>query len=192
MNHRVPRAVHSTNGTGHTPFDEQGRAEAAQDLEEVLNVVRQTAADLLAKSPQPPSTLNVRVGDVAVEMGWAAAAPAPASAPAQVVAAPVVPVTAVPSVVPATAPEPAGPTLNAATVGTFYRSPSPGAPPFVSEGDEVSAGQQVAIIEAMKLMLPVEAERGGRIAEVLVSDGEGVEFGQPLFRLAAAESDLAA
>ncbi|WP_460402934.1 acetyl-CoA carboxylase biotin carboxyl carrier protein, partial [Actinophytocola sediminis] len=86
---------------------------------------------------------------------------------------------------------PAGPPLNAATVGTFYRSPAPGAPPFVTEGDEVSPGQQVAIIEAMKLMLPVEAERGGRIAEVLVADGEGVEYGQPLFRLTAGESEQA-
>ncbi|MCT2586371.1 hypothetical protein JT362_24935 [Actinophytocola sp. S1-96] len=106
----------------------------------------------------------------------------------------------VPAPVPAAPAAPAGPTLNAATVGTFYRAPAPGAPPFVSEGDEVSPGQQVAIIEAMKLMLPVEAERGGRVAEVLVADGEGVEYGQPLFRLASAdgaaegtdESELAA
>jgi acetyl-CoA carboxylase biotin carboxyl carrier protein len=180
MTHRLPRAVHSTNGT-----DEHGRGTAPQDVDDVLDSVRQTAADLLAASPQPPSTLSVRVGDVAVEMGWAGA---PAGPVPVAPVAPVVPVLAAPTI-PA---EPAGRTLNAATVGTFYRSPSPGAPPFVSEGDEVAAGQQIAIIEAMKLMLPVEAEHGGRVVEVLVDDGEGVEFGQPLFRLAAAETDLAA
>jgi acetyl-CoA carboxylase biotin carboxyl carrier protein len=180
MTHRLPRAVHGTNVTGPAPVDEPGRAGTPQEVQAVLDAVQQTAADLLAKSPQPPSTLNVRVGEVAVEMGWT---PAVTAAPAQL--AQVLPVAVAPA-------EPAGPTLNAATVGTFYRSPSPGAPPFVSEGDEIVPGQQVAIIEAMKLMLPVEAELGGRIAEVLVGDGEGVEFGQPLYRLGAVDADLAA
>ncbi|HEX2133040.1 MAG TPA: biotin/lipoyl-containing protein [Actinophytocola sp.] len=173
MSHRLPRAVTSTDHT-----DEQ-------TLEEVLAVVRHTAADLLAKSPQPPSTLNVRIGEVAVEMAWQ---PQQAGAAPVTVDGSVVPLVQAPT----TPPAPAGPTLNAATVGTFYRAPAPGAPPFVAEGDEVSPGQQVAIIEAMKLMLPVEAERGGRIAEVLVADGEGVEYGQPLFRLDTDESELAA
>lgn len=163
--HRLPRAV---------PNDEH------TDLDEVLAAVRNTAAELLATAPVPPSTLNVRAGDVSVEMGWAtgAAVAAPATPPAQLAA------------VPAPAPTPAAETINAATVGVFYRSPSPGAPPFVSEGDEIGRGQQIAIIEAMKLMLPVEADKGGRIAEVLVSDGEAVEYGQPLFRLAAADAEL--
>jgi acetyl-CoA carboxylase biotin carboxyl carrier protein len=178
MTHRLPRAVH---GNGHGTFEEHGREVPAErsEVETVLQVVQRAAADLLARSPQPPSTLNVRVGDVAVEMGW--------TAPTAAAVAPVAPI-----VTPVAVAAPAGPTLDAATVGTFYRSSSPGAPPFVSEGDEVGPGQQVAIIEAMKLMLPVEAERGGRIVEVLVGDGEGVEFGQPLFRLAVADNDLAA
>jgi len=161
MNYQLPRAVN-----GHTA-DEPDTA--------MLDAVRRTAADLLAKSPQPPSTLNVRAGGISVEMAWNA----PAAAAAPVAAAPVT-LTPVPSA-------PAGETVKAATVGVFYRASSPGAPPFVSEGDEITPGQQVAIIEAMKLMLPVEADRGGRIAEVLVGDGEAVEFGQPLFRLAAAD-----
>jgi acetyl-CoA carboxylase biotin carboxyl carrier protein len=69
----------------------------------------------------------------------------------------------------------------------FYRCPEPGADPFVREGDVVTTGQQIAIIEAMKLMLPVEAERAGRIVEVLKGDGEPVEYGEPLFALAEAE-----
>jgi len=66
-------------------------------------------------------------------------------------------------------------------VGVFYRAPQPGAAPFVTEGDYITLGQQVAIIEAMKLMIPVEADRTGRITSVLVPDGESVEYGQPLF-----------
>jgi acetyl-CoA carboxylase biotin carboxyl carrier protein len=137
--------------------------------------VRQAAAELLAQSPHPPSTLSVRAGSVAVELTWdISTAPAPAT-PAE-----------------ATAPAPAAATgadvLTASTVGVFYRSPSPGAAPFVKEGDHVVVGQQVAIIEAMKLMLPVEADRPGKVTEVLVKDGASVEFGQPLFRITAIES----
>ena len=69
-------------------------------------------------------------------------------------------------------------------VGTFYRSPSPEAPPFVDEGSVVTPGQCLCIIEAMKLMNEIEAEQGGRIAKVLVANGDLVEYGQPLFELA--------
>lgn len=138
-----------------------------QGLGETLAAVQRTAAELLAAAPVPPSTLTVRAGDVSVEMGWTPGETAPRKP-----LSPVAPA------------QQADETLDAATVGVFYRAPAPGAPPFVAEGDEVSAGQQVAIIEAMKLMLPVEADRAGRIAEVLVADGEAVEYGQPLFRLA--------
>ncbi|MDH2390810.1 acetyl-CoA carboxylase biotin carboxyl carrier protein subunit [Streptomyces sp. HNM0663] len=65
-------------------------------------------------------------------------------------------------------------------VGTYYVAPSPGAPPFVRPGDRVEVGQQLGIIEAMKLMNPLEATRAGRVVEVLVADGAPVEYGQPL------------
>jgi acetyl-CoA carboxylase biotin carboxyl carrier protein len=184
MTHRLPRAVPTTNGSG-PGFDEQAEDNTVED---VLAAVRNTAAELISRSVQPPTSLQVRVGDVAVEMAWQP--PAVTAAPVTVDGA-VVPMPVIPPV-PAPVPVPAGPTLNAATVGTFYRAPAPGTPPFVVEGDEVSPGQQIAIIEAMKLMLPVEAERGGRIAEVLVGDGQAVEYGQPLFRLATDDSELAA
>lgn len=71
-------------------------------------------------------------------------------------------------------------------VGTFYGAPEPGAPPFVAEGDLVEAGQQVAILEAMKLMLPVEAELSGRVTKILRNDGDQVEYGEPLMALAPA------
>ncbi|WP_330181269.1 hypothetical protein OHB26_33580 [Nocardia sp. NBC_01503] len=71
-------------------------------------------------------------------------------------------------------------TLTAETVGVFYRSSEPGAAPFVAEGDPVRAGQQVGIVEAMKLMIPIQAGKEGVVAEFLVADGEAVEHGQPL------------
>jgi acetyl-CoA carboxylase biotin carboxyl carrier protein len=66
-------------------------------------------------------------------------------------------------------------------VGTFYRSSSPGAAPFVELGQTVKAGDTLCIIEAMKLLNEIEAEVGGVIKEVLVENGQPVEYGQPLF-----------
>ena len=68
-------------------------------------------------------------------------------------------------------------------VGTFYSSPSPDDAPYVSVGDTVKKGQVLGIIEAMKLMNEVESEFSGQIAEILVENGEVVEYGQPLFRI---------
>jgi acetyl-CoA carboxylase biotin carboxyl carrier protein len=68
-------------------------------------------------------------------------------------------------------------------VGTFYRSPSPGEPPFVEVGDRVRIGQTVCIIEAMKLMNEIEAEVSGQVMEIMVANGEPVEYGQPLMRI---------
>ena len=68
-------------------------------------------------------------------------------------------------------------------VGTFYRSPAPAEPPFVEVGDRIRSGQTVCIIEAMKLMNEIEAEVSGRVIEILVQDGEPVEYGQPLMRI---------
>jgi acetyl-CoA carboxylase biotin carboxyl carrier protein len=69
-------------------------------------------------------------------------------------------------------------------VGTFYAAPAPGEPPFVSIGDTVKPGQTVCIIEAMKLMNELEAEVGGQVLEILVENGQPVEFNQPLMRIA--------
>jgi acetyl-CoA carboxylase biotin carboxyl carrier protein len=77
--------------------------------------------------------------------------------------------------------------IVAPLVGTFYRSAQPGAKPFVEEGDVVEEGQTVAIVEAMKLMNQVRADRGGKVAAILVTDGEWVEFEQPLVLLEDAE-----
>ena len=68
-------------------------------------------------------------------------------------------------------------------VGTFYRTPAPDQPNFVDVGSVVRKGQILCIIEAMKLMNEIEADERGKIAEVLVENGQPVEFGQPLFRI---------
>jgi acetyl-CoA carboxylase biotin carboxyl carrier protein len=73
--------------------------------------------------------------------------------------------------------------IRAPLVGTFYHSSEPGEPPFVRPGDVVEPGQQVGILEAMKLMNPIEAEHGGRVAEMLVPNETAVEYGQPLISL---------
>ncbi len=73
--------------------------------------------------------------------------------------------------------------ITAPIVGTFYASPSPETPPYVKEGDRVSAGTVLCIIEAMKLMNEIEAEVSGTVAEILVRNEEPVEYGQVLFTL---------
>lgn len=71
--------------------------------------------------------------------------------------------------------------IKSPLVGTFYRSPSPGAPPFVEVGDIVSPGQVLCIVEALKVMNEIESDVRGKIEKILVENGETVEYGQPLF-----------
>lgn len=147
-----------------------------------LAQVRQNTAQLLSEIDTPLRSLHVQVGDVAIDIEW--------SESRRNGTATHVTTTELQSLQPE-APAAEGPQrslLTAQAVGVFYRCPEPGADPFVREGDVVTPGQQVGIIEAMKLMIPVEAEVGGRIVEVLTGDGEPVEYGEPLFALAPADS----
>ena len=73
-----------------------------------------------------------------------------------------------------------GDVINSPMVGSVYLQPEPGAEPFVKVGDAVAAGQTLMIIEAMKTMNPIPAPRAGKIVEILVEDGQPVEFGEPL------------
>jgi len=97
----------------------------------------------------------------------AAVAPAPAALPAAENAPP--------------KPKPNEHVITAPMVGTFYASPSPGAKAFVEIGDEIKIGQVLCIIEAMKMMNQIEADKAGRIASIMARNGDPVEFGQPLF-----------
>lgn len=115
---------------------------------------------------------------------------APAAYPAEFAAVPASAVPATPSVAspapaqPASsAAAPAGITINAPAIGTFYASPSPDDPAFVTVGSVVKPDTVVCIIEAMKVFNQIQAEKSGRIVEILVENGDAVGFGQPLFRL---------
>jgi acetyl-CoA carboxylase biotin carboxyl carrier protein len=148
-------------------------------LADALNDVSRSAQQLLSDVNSPPRALRIRAGDVQVELEWqthtgqvAVVAPEIVAAPEQL-----------------TAPEPISAglfDLCAPTVGTFYIAPEPGAAPFVAEGDLVRAGQQVGIVEAMKLMIPIEAERDGQVVAVLATNGSPVEYGDRLFTFATA------
>ncbi len=76
---------------------------------------------------------------------------------------------------------PVGDTIKSPIVGTYYKSPSPDSDPFIQVGDKVSKGQTLCIIEAMKIMNEIEADFGGTIVDIIVSDGQAVEYDQPLF-----------
>ena len=106
------------------------------------------------------------------------AAPAPVAAPAPAQPA----VSAAPAAVAETAPAAAtGHTVKSPMVGTFYGAASPGAKAFVEVGTVVKEGQPICIIEAMKIMNEIEADKSGTVTQVLCSNGQAVEFGQPLF-----------
>jgi len=127
--------------------------------------------------------LEINEGDesVRISRGGTAVTYAAASAPAPVAAAPA-PVAA-PAAAEAAAPateEPAGHAVKSPMVGTFYASPAPGSPAFVSVGQTVAAGDVICIIEAMKMMNQIEADKAGTIGAILIEDGEAVEFDQPI------------
>ncbi len=98
-----------------------------------------------------------------------AAAPAAASAVAQAPAAPAAPVA------------PVGHTVKSPMVGTFYRSSSPGAAPFIQIGSVVKEGDTLCIIEAMKILNEIESDKSGTVMQILCENGQAVEYGQPLF-----------
>jgi acetyl-CoA carboxylase biotin carboxyl carrier protein len=113
----------------------------------------------IAKFSPAPTTAPAAGATLAV------AAPGPANAPAATVIDEV----------------PAGHIVKSPMVGTFYRSPSPGAPSFIELGASVKPGDTLCIIEAMKLLNEIEAEVGGTIKQILVENGQPVEYGQALF-----------
>jgi acetyl-CoA carboxylase biotin carboxyl carrier protein len=160
-----------------TSLMEPRSTDTSAPLAEALDDVRRSAQSLLADLRDRPRALRIRAGDVVVEMEWTeqkyalpgSVATEPAVEPAVAAAPP--------------GEAPAGIDICAPLVGTFYRAPEPGAAPFVAEGDRVRQGQQVGIIEAMKLMIPVEAEDDGRVVAVHVADCTPVEYGERLLTI---------
>jgi acetyl-CoA carboxylase biotin carboxyl carrier protein len=120
--------------------------------------------------------LRVRVARQTSQAVYAA----PAAAPAPVAAATAsTPAAGAPPAATAAAPA-RGEQVKSPMVGTVYLSPQPGADPFIKVGDKVAAGQTLLIVEAMKTMNPIPAPRAGTVLEILVSDSDPVEFGEPL------------
>ncbi|MFD9946057.1 acetyl-CoA carboxylase biotin carboxyl carrier protein [Nonomuraea sp. NPDC059023] len=144
---------------------------AEQDLHAALRLLREEVGNLVKTVPGPVSSVSVRLGDCSLEVSWAGAVPAAPAVQAEWEEAP------------QEAADPALTVVTAPLVGTFYVAPEPGAAPFVRAGDRVEAGQTIGIVEAMKLMNPVAAERSGEVVEVLAGNAEPVEYGQDLVRI---------
>ena len=125
------------------------------------------------------SELEVTEGEEKVKIVKSGGSSTAYATPLQVVNAAASP--APPAAAPAAEPEEAqGHAVKSPMVGTFYRSPSPGAKPFVEVGDTVKAGDTICIIEAMKLLNEIECDKDGVVKAILVENGQPVEYGEPL------------
>jgi acetyl-CoA carboxylase biotin carboxyl carrier protein len=143
-----------------------------------------TLIDLVSESNVSELEITEAEGKVRIVKGGPAVAhavhapmhmPAPMAAPAALAPAAGAPA-------PAAAPEaPKGHTVKSPMVGTFYRASSPGAKSFVEVGSSVKEGETICIIEAMKILNEIEADKGGTITQILCENGQAVEYGQPLF-----------
>ena len=146
-----------------------------------------TLIDLVSESNVSELEITEAEGKVRIVKSAPTAMAAPVTytmAPAPV-AAPAAPVASVP-VVEAAAPaaQPEGHTVKSPMVGTFYRASSPGAKPFVEVGDTIKAGETICIVEAMKILNEIEADKSGTVTQILVENGQAVEYGQPLYVIA--------
>ena len=143
-----------------------------------------TLIDLVSESNISELEITEAEGKVRiVKGGFAPGAPQamPSAAPMAAAAQSSVATTPAPPPADAVPAEPVGKTIKSPMVGTFYRSASPGAKPFVEPGDSIKDGQPVCIIEAMKIMNEIEADCSGKVLRILCENGQAVEFGQPLF-----------
>lgn len=144
-----------------------------------------TLIDLVSESNVAELEITEAEGKVRIVKGGVAGAAAPVvyAAPAAAPQAATAPVAAAPAAE-AAPPAPAaesGEAVKSPMVGTFYRSASPGAKPFVEVGQQVKAGDTLCIIEAMKILNEIDAEKAGTITKILVENGQPVEYGQALF-----------
>ena len=144
------------------------------DVEEIRNLVSMMGEFNLSEIKVEMEGCNICLRRNCAEAGAVPVAPVIAAAPA------VAPVPVAPA---AAEPQSAGESIDSPLVGTLYRAPGPDAKPFVQVGDRVNADTVVCIIEAMKVMNEIKAEKSGVIKEILVENGQPVEFGQPMFVL---------
>ena len=142
-----------------------------------------TLIDLVSESNIAELEITENEGKVRIVKSVAAvAAPMVSQAPAGLAAAPVAlsPAPVVVESAPVAA-APAGNVVKSPMVGTYYASSTPGGKPFVEVGSQIKAGEALCIIEAMKIMNEIESDHTGTITQVLVENGQAVEFGQPMF-----------
>jgi acetyl-CoA carboxylase biotin carboxyl carrier protein len=142
-----------------------------------------TLIDLVSESNVSELEITEAEGKVRIVKGGGAVVQ-PAAAVAAPVAAPA-PSTAAPAPAPAPAVEapPAGHAVKSPMVGTFYRASAPGAKSYVEIGSQVKEGDTICIIEAMKILNEIEADKSGTITRILCENGQAVEYGQPLFMI---------
>jgi len=148
--------------------------EICMDLRKLKTLIDLVAESGIAELEITEGEGKVRIVKFSQSTQPVAFAPEPAPAPAA----------AAPATAPAAPAAPAAPqghVIKAPMVGTFYRAPNPGASPFVEVGQSVKEGDPLCIIEAMKLLNEIEADKAGVVKEILVENGEPVEYGQPLF-----------
>ena len=145
-------------------------------LKTLIDLVSESNVSELEITEAEGKVRIVKGGGVALPQAAASQLPALAAQPAP---APV----AIAGAVPVAAPAPAGHVVKSPMVGTFYRSSTPGAKPFVEIGTQVKEGETVCIIEAMKILNEIEADKSGTITRILCENGQAVEYGQPLFTI---------
>ena len=129
------------------------------------------------------SEIEIKEGEESVKISRYGNSPAPAQHPIQSFVQQQAPVSSAPTsqtASPNEQPQETVQTVTSPMVGTFYSAPSPTAKPFVSIGQKINQGDTVGIIEAMKIMNQIESDQSGTVVEILVKDGEAVEFGQSL------------
>jgi acetyl-CoA carboxylase biotin carboxyl carrier protein len=174
--------MQQADGAKETPREPSGSAFTLDEVKALVEVLEGTDVTSLAWD-RSGHKLRIRRGASATVAQVVHHAPAPVVPLAVAPAAVAAPAPAAPAPAAAKASDKPGVVVTAPLVGTFYRSPSPEAAPFVDVGTVVKKGQVLCIVEAMKLMNEIEAEVAGRVAEVLVQNATPVEFGQPLFRI---------
>jgi acetyl-CoA carboxylase biotin carboxyl carrier protein len=155
------------------------------DIRKVKKLIEMLEESSLAEIEIKEGEESIRISRASSLAAQAAAAHALAAHPAPA-AVPAAPASrgaagAVPSAEAPASPVQLGHTVNSPMVGTFYRAPSPDAKPFVEVGSVVSVGDTLCIIEAMKMMNEIEADKGGVVKAVLKENGQAVEYGEPLF-----------
>src|SRR3954452_21255122 len=136
--------------------------------------------DLKVRVKRGTEPVAIPAPTVSVPMQMAA----PAEAGRSTATAPAAPAASAPAAPPAEPAEESGlHIVKSPIVGTYYEAPSPGSPPFIKVGDEVSAGQVLCIVEAMKLMNEIESDVAGEVVKILVTNNQPIEYGQSLFSI---------